>query len=132
DKNDIFRANLKQNAVSCRDVANKHEEGACFEVALSADYRNHRQRSILYALGVALSIKKGHAVKNCEFCSHYDYCKLIYTSKTFDKSSGKYYLYQKRVANKSIRPSKLDKWRQASSCSKYHVSEPRWQKIIDS
>lgn len=128
DKNGIFRAKLKQNAVSCHDVANKHEEGACFEVTLSTDYRNHPQGNNLYSLGVALSIKKGYPIKNCAFCDYFNRCRL--PVKFLDKSSGKQ--YYKWIANKSVPRPKLDKWAKASSCDKYHVSIPRWQRIIDS
>ncbi|QEC53626.1 hypothetical protein EDD80_1257 [Anseongella ginsenosidimutans] len=128
DERGMYRAGLKRNAVHCYDVETKHEENSCFEVTLSADYRPSNQQVSLYALGMALAIQKGYDINNCTFCSHYSRCSLPF--EFIDKPSGKY--YYKWIANKSIPPSKLDKWLQAVNCSKYHISRRLCQKIIDS
>ncbi|MFC7526966.1 hypothetical protein ACFQRK_23620 [Parapedobacter sp. GCM10030251] len=124
-----YRAKMEHGAGSCHEAQFTHEEDSCFEVMLPEKFN---RQNYLYDLGLALSIQEGFRVEHCKLCSRYSRCTFVNISKVLDGASGKYHIVGKKILNKSIPTSEIDRWKIARNCKEYYASVRTTQKVINS
>ncbi|WP_146088625.1 hypothetical protein [Parapedobacter indicus] len=124
-----YGAELRHEVGSCHEAQFAHQDDSYLEVMLPTEFNQQKK---LGSLGIALSIQEGFHIKNCHWCSLYNHCKIIVDRmKVVDPSSGKYRVVEKRVFNKSIPESEIDRWLLARNCDKFHPSVREAQQKIN-